>query len=235
MEIKAVLFDLDGTLLPMDQEQFTKAYFKLLAARLAARGYEPGKLVESIWAGVTAMVKNDGRCTNEEAFWQVFVQIYGIKSYGDKPYIDAFYAEEFNQVQAVCGYEPEAGEVINLVKEKGKMAVLATNPIFPAVATGNRIRWAGLDPMDFAMVTTYENSSYCKPNLNYYKEILNQIGCMPEECLMIGNDVDEDMVTETLGMKVFLLTDCLINKSNTDISRYPHGGFQELKAFLNTI
>ena len=30
MKLKAVLFDLDVTLLPMDQNAFTKGYFKLL-------------------------------------------------------------------------------------------------------------------------------------------------------------------------------------------------------------
>ena len=58
------------------------------------------------------------------------------------------------------------------------------------------------------------------------------IGESAENCLMVGNDVVEDMIAESLGMKVFLLSDCIINKHNADISRYPHGGFDELKAFL---
>ena len=110
--------------------------------------------------------------------------------------------------------------------------VLATNPLFPQMATVNRIRWAGMSPEDFCLVTTYENSHYCKPNPKYYMEILEKIGCQPEECIMVGNDVTEDMMTKEMGMKVFLLTDCLINKENKDISKYPHGSFQELREFL---
>ena len=45
-------------------------------------------------------------------------------------------------------------------------------------------------------------------------------------------DVKEDMVAATLGMQVFLLTDCLIYTENADISQYPHGGFPELIEFL---
>ena len=71
MIIKAVLFDLDGTLLPMDQEEFIKAYFGLLAKRLAPLGYEADKLYQVLWYGVAAMVKNDGSCVNEDAFWKV--------------------------------------------------------------------------------------------------------------------------------------------------------------------
>ena len=96
MELTTVLFDLDGTLLPIDQEVFTRTYFKLLAAKLAPLGYEPGKLVDSIWAGTAAMVKNDGSCLNEEAFWQVFAGIYGQEALKDRGVIDSFYTQEFN-------------------------------------------------------------------------------------------------------------------------------------------
>ena len=77
--ITTVLFDLDGTLLPMDNDAFTKGYFKLLAAKLAPHGYEPRQLVDAIWAGTAAMVQNDGRETNEAAFWKRFAGIYGDK------------------------------------------------------------------------------------------------------------------------------------------------------------
>lgn len=235
MGIKAVLFDLDGTLLPMDQDEFVKAYFKLLTARLATIGYDPKQFGECLWKGVGAMVKNDGSRTNEEAFWAVFTAMFGEESMKDKPFVDEFYRNEFNQVQAVCGFNPLAKEIVEEVKASGKMAVLATNPLFPPAATENRMRWAGLSPEDFALYTTYDNSRYCKPNVNYYLEVLDKIGCKPEECLMVGNDVDDDMVVESLGMKTFLLTDCLINKNEVDISKYPKGGFEELRAYIKAL
>ena len=235
MSIKVVLFDLDGTLLPMDQEVFVKAYFKLLATKMEPLGYEPGKLVETVWAGTMAMVKNDGSRINEDRFWAVFEKVYGPQSLQDKPKLDAFYSEEFHRVKDVCGFNSGAREIIDLVKASGRQAVLATNPIFPAVATKARMSWAGLVPDDFTLFTTYENSSYCKPNPKYYAEILEKIGCTPEECIMVGNDVTEDMVAGTMGMQVFLLTDCLINKEEKDILIYPHGGYAELRNFLTQI
>lgn len=234
MKINAILFDLDGTLLPMDQDVFIKTYFKLLAGKLAPYGYEPQKLLDSIWASVGAMVKNDGKGTNETAFWNMFTSIYGEKSLEDKPVFECFYAEDFDKVQASCGYTPAAKEIIEFLHNKGLMLVLATNPLFPAVATRKRIKWAGLSPEDFTLYTTYENAGFCKPNPKYYQEILEKIGCQPEECVMIGNDVAEDMVAETLGMNVFLLTDCLINKTGVDITQYPHGSFPELKEYLSS-
>ncbi|MBO5160347.1 MAG: HAD family hydrolase [Lachnospiraceae bacterium] len=233
MEIKAVLFDLDGTLLPMDQDEFVKAYFGLLAKKLAPLGYEAEKLIKVLWIGVGAMVKNEGSGTNEEAFWKVFTSSYGEESLKDKPFIDSFYREEFNQVQAVCGFDKAAKEIVELVKEKGKLPVLATNPLFPHIATENRMRWAGLQPEMFAAYTTYEDCHFCKPNPKYYEELLQKLDLKPEECIMVGNDFDEDIVpTEKLGMQVFLLTDCMINKNNADISKYPHGDFEALRRYL---
>lgn len=235
MRIKAVLFDLDGTLLPMDQDAFTKLYFKLLAGKLACRGYDAAQLVNAIWTGTAAMVKNDGSCSNEEAFWKVFCGIFGKKACDDIPCFDAFYKNEFAGAKAACGFNQHAAEVVSLVKSLGLRAILATNPLFPAVATENRAAWAGLNHNDFELYTTYENSCHCKPNLDYYRDILAETGLKAEECLMVGNDVGEDMITRELGMQVFLLTDCLINKSDKDISVYPHGSFDELIRFIRCL
>lgn len=233
--IKAILFDLDGTFLPMDQDLFVKSYFKLLAVKLAPYGYEPKQLIDAIWSGTAAMVKNDGTCRNEDAFWKLFTGIYGNQALEHLPVFEDFYANEFQQVQSVCGYNPQASEVIALVKEKGFRTALATNPIFPAIATESRIRWAGLSHTDFELYTTCENSRFCKPNLDYYRDILSQMDLRPEECVMVGNDVAEDMVARELGMQVFLLTDCLLNKHNEDISQFPHGGYPELLEYIRAL
>lgn len=230
--ITAVLFDLDGTLLPMDNAVFTKGYFQLLAARLAPMGYEPQKLVDAVWAGTAAMVGNDGSQTNEQAFWKRFSEICGEKVLQDLPVFEDFYATDFQNAKAFCGFNPKAAETVHFVKEAGLRTILATNPIFPSIATESRIRWAGLKPEDFELYTTYENIGFCKPNPAYYQEILNRLHLAPEECLMVGNDVTEDMAAQTIGMKVFLLTDCIINKNGQDISVYPNGSFDTLLNFL---
>ena len=235
MELKAVLFDLDGTLLPMDQDLFMKYYFGSLAAKLVPHGYDKDTLVNNVWAGTKAMVMNNGSKTNEEAFWDTFCTLVGKDCRPDMPIFDSFYRNEFAAAKNACQPTPAAKEVIDLIKASGKRLILATNPLFPSIATENRINWAGLAKEDFELITTYENSSYCKPNPKYYVEILEKTGLAPEECLMVGNDVTEDMIAETLGMKVFLLTDCIINKENKDISVYPHGGFEELIDYLKKI
>lgn len=235
MSVKNIFFDLDGTLLPMDQDRFVEAYTTRLAAYVVPYGYDPELLVKALWRGTGAMVKNNGTRTNENAFWEVFSALVGKDARADLAIFDQFYQTDFQQVQNVCGFTPRAAETIGLLKEKGFRLILATNPLFPAAATMSRIRWAGLSPDDFVYCTTYENSTCCKPNIAYYEEILGKTGCKAEECVMVGNDVDEDMVAQQLGMQGFLLTDCLINRSQSDIARWPHGGFDELQQWLKNL
>ena len=235
MKITTVLFDLDGTLLPMDQNVFIKAYFGGLARRLAPFGYDPQKLIDSIWQGTAAMVKNNGDVTNEERFWQGFEDAYGKPARQDEELFAAFYREDFDKVRTSCGYTPAAREIVDTVKACGLRAALATNPIFPAMATERRIAWAGLSPSDFELITTYENSRHCKPNPDYYRDVMQALGVKPEECLMVGNDVGEDMIAETLGARVFLLTNDLINSKNADISVYPNGSYADLIDFIKNL
>ncbi len=233
--IKAVLFDLDGTLLPMDQDSFVKVYFSELSKKLAPYGYDPELMIKAIWTGTGAMIQNDGSISNEEAFWKTFQTFFDKDVRADEPIFNEFYEKEFVKAKTCCGYNEKAKDLVETCKNRGYRVILATNPIFPAVATRQRISWAGLKPEDFALFTTYENSSYCKPNLKYYQEILSKQNLLPEECVMIGNDVSEDMIAKQLGMKVFLLKDCLLNKEAKDISEYPNGSFEEAIEFIHSL
>ena len=233
--MRTILFDLDGTLLPMDQDTFVRAYLGLLARKMAPLGYDPRKMVETVYAGTGAMIRNDGTSLNETVFWHVFCGVFGEQARKDEPHFDAFYRNEFQQVKDACGFDSRAAGLIKDLKRKGYRLVLATNPLFPAVATQSRIRWAGVHGEDFEWVTTYETSSFCKPNLKYYEEILDRLHLDPAHCLMGGNDVGEDMIAGRLGMKTFLLTDCLINRTGEDIGKYPHGSFEALEAYIGSL
>lgn len=233
--IKAVLFDLDGTLLPMDQDQFVKGYISSMAAYLLPHGYDPKALIQALSLGTEAMYKNDGSKTNEECFWDAFNQIFQRDCRKDMDVFEEYYRTGFQKVQGECGFSPEAAAVIQVVKEKGLRPVLATNPLFPAIATCSRVRWAGLQPEDFSHITTYENAHFCKPSPAYYQEILDVLGLSPDECLMVGNDAAEDLAAMELGISCFLLTDCLINRNGRDVSDIPQGSFAQLIAFLEKL
>ena len=229
---KAVLFDLDGTLLPMKQDEFVRYYFSLLAERFQPLGYDTKEFHGTIWKGIAAEAGNDGSRTNEEVFWDVFASVFGEESRSAASVFEDFYRNEFQKVKGVCQPSPLADEIVKMLKAKGCKVVLATNPIFPRIATESRTRWAGLDIDDFDICTTMENSRLAKPNPEYYRHLLELIDVRPEDCLMVGNDVEEDMVASELGMKVFLITYDVISRTGKDIGTYPQGDLKALKEYL---
>lgn len=238
MDKKVILFDLDGTLLPQDQDKFIEAYFSLLVKKIislnlpSSAAQDAQSLAKAVWAGTYAMMKNDGSYTNEERFFSAFSTIVGVDMLPMKCEFDKFYKNEFQKVAAACGKNPLVREAIDYLKGKECRIAVATNPLFPLIANEQRLEWAGLSLNDFEYCTCYENSSYCKPNLEYYKNIINELGVCAEECLMVGNDVKEDMVARELGMDVFLIIDCIINPENKDINEYPHGSWQDFLKYI---
>lgn len=214
-EIKAVLFDLDGTLLPMDQAYFAKEYFKGVSAYMAPYGIAPQQMIELTLKGSEAMVRNDGSRRNEEIFWDAFFEGLGEKREGLEQIAAGFYCDGFKSLRSATESNPHARDIIDAAHQNGKKVVLATNPVFPMTAQLERISWVGLSESDFDLVTSYENSHYCKPNPDYYHEICEKIGVAPENCLMVGNDEREDMkAASEAGLNCFLVTDCRIMSSH---------------------
>ncbi len=201
----------------MNQDEFVTFYMPLLAKKYISEGisFDPKAFIASVWKGYGAMVNNDGSCTNREAFWQYMDELLPTDSENSERIALDFYANEFNQAIAVTQPNSLSDKVVKKAKEKGICTYLATNPVFPKVATMNRIKWAGLDAEDFELITTYEDNCYCKPNVDYYRTILEQFHLRPEECLMVGNDVEEDLAIRKLGVKTFLVTDTKENKKGS--------------------
>lgn len=231
--ITTVMFDLDGTLLPFKQEDFVKAYFGELCKKLAPLGYEPKHTVDSIWAGTRAMIKNDGSKLNSDVFWDVFYSMNeGMPD--AKPLCDEFYTNEFNRARSILQYEVDRRPVIEALKSKGLRIILATNPMFPRDGMVSRMGWAGLAPEDFEYVTDYENSRFCKPDPRYFLEITEKLGVAPEECVMIGNSVPEDMqAASKAGFRsVFLLPEFIENPQNEDYSEFPQGTMDDAVEYI---
>ena len=213
---KVFLFDLDSTLLQMDQDKFLEGYFKLVAAKAAKLKYDPKTFMDNFQKGAYLMVKNNGSITNEEAFWNVMAS-----SYNDidilKNIFEAFYQNEFKELKKIVTVTDIPNKIIKTLKEKGYQIILATNPLFPKICTYERIDWAGLDPLDFLDITTYETSTYSKPNRKYYEEVLNRNNINPADCIMVGNDLDDDFSDLPDGIDKILITDHLINANNRKI------------------
>lgn len=234
--LQAILFDLDGTLLPMDNDRFTQVYFQLLARTAVRWGYTDSKLlIKAVWAGVEAMVKNQGQTSNYDAFWRTFGTVMGEDSLKDIPKFSTFYDNEFNQAVSAVFPTPLARQAVDIAHEKAERVILATNPIFPRNGDVTRMAWLGLEMEDFDLVTDYANSRHCKPNPAYYRDILEQFQLDPSQCLMVGNDVQEDMeAAGAAGIPSYLVSDFLINRKNIPIS-CPCGSFEEMLDYLRAL
>lgn len=233
--LQAILYDLDGTLLPMDNDHFTKVYLSMLAKAAMPWGYDPDALIQAMWVGVKAMVTNDGSVLNQKAFWSTFSKAIGKDAGQDEDKFNDFYTKSFMDAKAATGEAPLARKVVELSHQKAEHVILATNPVFPTVADESRLSWIGLNMEDFDLVTDYCNSSYCKPNPAYYRSILDQFHLDPAQCLMVGNNVTEDwQAASAVGIPCYLLTDCIINQENLPIT-CPHGSYEDLVAYLEQL
>lgn len=228
-----VLFDLDGTLLPMDMKEFETAYFRGLCRAFSE--YPPEDLVRWVWAGTKAMVLNDGSQTNREAFAEAFARESGVDYYENEERFLDYYRTVFQECRDVCHITGVSEAIVETLRRKGYTVAIATNPIFPEVATFSRLRWLGLDPESFPLVTTFDNSVHAKPNPDYYRDVCGALGAEPTDCIMIGNDVLEDGCAAKLGMEVFLVRDFLLNTKSLPTDGFAMGSLKDVLSWAEAL
>lgn len=228
--MKYVLFDLDGTLLPLDTEHFVQEYLKLLSQTMKD-DFEPSHFISRILKATEAMILNLEDKTNEEVFIEYFFTDNENVEMTIKKF-EIFYMNEFKKLKIHSKPNPYVQDILKYLKSKKIDVVIATNPIFPLIAIEERIRWIGIDSFDFKLITSYENMKFCKPQLQYYQQILDEINANPGDCLMVGNDIQEDIIASKLGMKTFLVEDYLIDNKRYYFEPTYKGSFLDLKNFI---
>ncbi|NPV70459.1 MAG: HAD family hydrolase [Firmicutes bacterium] len=144
------------------------------------------------------------------------------------PVFQEFYAADFPRLRRHSNPDPLAARVVQAAVDAGMRTVLATNPLYPRAAIVERLEWAGISPDLFDLITTYEHMHFCKPRPEYYREICSIIGCEPHECLMVGNDVDEDLVAAGAGMKTFLVNTAVRNRNSVQYVADYEGSLADL-------
>jgi FMN phosphatase YigB (HAD superfamily) len=233
---KAILFDLDATLLNINMDYFLRQYFKkmtVMARDFGIANYE--QLSRQVFESTGVMIADcNPATTNEDAFMSHFLAS-GYFDEADKmrDFFEYFYEEGFPQLKEYCRPFPGIPEMMEKIVKNHKV-VIATNAVFPMKALKDRIAWANLGHLDFELITSYEIMHFCKPHVQYYQEIADRIDVNPQDCLMVGNDMGEDLIAQKLGMKTFLVKDMLIEK---DVPYRPdwQGRLQDLFAFMETL
>ena len=207
--INTILFDLDGTLLPMDVDGFSNSYMYEIEKHFS-EDTNPKSLIKYIWESTKAMVENTGLNTNETVFWKSFHALSENKLLDINDKFEEFYETRFPNLKSSTSKDENMIKSVYKLKEMGYTVVVATNPIFPEKAIHQRVEWAGFNINDFVYISSFEKNHYCKPQIEYYKEILSSIDKTPDECMMVGNDMKEDLVAGNLGLKTWLVTNSLI-------------------------
>jgi FMN phosphatase YigB (HAD superfamily) len=229
-----ILFDLDGTLLPLDMERFIQLYFEEMGHYFADL-IEPRQLTHKIWAATNYMVASTDSRTNEN----VFMEHFGSLIEGDlaiyQERFNAYYEAGFLKTRDASTTNPAIGAAVKLLKAKGYDLMVATNPIFPELAIHHRIRWAGFTPEDFSYISSYEHNHFCKPQPHFYREVLQETGKRPEQCLMVGNDAQEDLVAAETGIQTYLITDYLIDRSNGAFNANYQGTYRDFLLFARQL
>ena len=207
--IRAVLFDLDDTLLRLNLTAFIARYVAGAARLLGeAARMSPAALglpyVRSFLT-IDAQDRQDS-LTNEQLFNQTFLSASGIPL--DDPAITDlvdYYERELvpGFAGGIVAARPVEGarEAIDAVWSSGLVCARATNPTFSLACDRARMEWAGVHEDDFALISTFSNSTRCKPSVRYYQEFANQLGVRLEECLMVGNDARRDIVRPDCGLR----------------------------------
>ncbi|MDH6366396.1 MULTISPECIES: HAD family hydrolase [unclassified Breznakia] len=212
--MNTILFDLDGTLLSMDLDEFIKQYFGQIKRKFADSTYDADLLIKAIWAGTEAMTTNDGSQTNAEIFWQTFEQVSSIPASEIESTFEDFYTTDFQNIESVVTQNADIVEAIEVLKQKGYKMIAATNPLFPKIASESRLRWSGVDADAFLEVTTFEDYHYCKPNPAYFTEVLEKHQIDKADVMMVGNDAQEDGAILKLDIPLYLINDHLIDRKN---------------------
>lgn len=202
--IKAILLDLDDTLLNTNMERFLPQYFEALGNRL--NHFLPAKeLIPLVLKSTGKMINNTNPDqTNQQVFESYFFAQLKQPIPAVKEAIKDFYEDEFPKLKKYTTKIPVAADFVAMLLNRGYKIVLATNPLFPLRAIEHRMQWAGLDHVKFNLITAYENSHYCKPNPLYYQEILDKLEIEARETIMIGDDFENDILpARAVGIYTF--------------------------------
>jgi FMN phosphatase YigB (HAD superfamily) len=228
--IKNILFDLDGTLLPMDNNKFMKLYFRGLMQVFPE--IDPQTLYMTVMEGTKAMVEDSSDLTNLEVFANSFTSKIKMNPEEVMGRFFKYYETDFFKVKDATWVSTNMVQAVKTLKEKGYSLYIATNPVFPLVANKERITWANLNINDFEYVSSLERNHYCKPNIKFFEEFIGTNELNPHECMMVGNDTYEDMVITRLNVKTYLITDCQIDDNDFRFKSDYQGSSEDFLAFV---
>ena len=187
-------------------DHFIPKYLEALGLKMKHL-MDPKKLIDLVLESTYMMIENqDAKLSNEEVFYNHFYPRTNFSRLEFQPLIEEFYEIDFPKLRKFTNPIPIVSRSIRAICDHRYKIAIATNPLFPARAIHHRIDWAGLSDIDFDLITTYENSHFCKPNPKYYSEIIGKLAVMPDEAIMIGDDYKNDIIpAQSIGLDTYYI------------------------------
>lgn len=232
--VRAVLFDLDGTLLDVDMSRFIPVYLERLAGHFSDL-VAPERFARTMRRLISALLEADDGRLNALVVAEVLERRLGIDPLVGAVRFRNFYVQSLAGLQSLVTPLPQAQELLLTCLERGMQVVIATNPVFPREVVAARLEWAGIGALPYALVTSLENSHYCKPHPGYFRQVLAEIGLSAAEVVMVGNDTEHDLAARKVGIPTFLVDPWLIERNGPHYSCDWRGDHTQLGIFLETL
>lgn len=203
--VNTLLLDLDGTLCTMDKVRFMKRYMTDMAEHfkdiIPVDSFAPHIMKSSAFASSHPSPNYSWG----EVFINHFAEGFGLKANGMLGRFMDFFVKDFPQYCSMVTPHPLTAKLLQITAEKGYKLACASNCLMPKIAIEERMRCCGIDPARFDFIPGMEYMHHSKPNPLFFQEIADNLGVEPGDCLVVGNDMDEDMCAADIGMKTFFI------------------------------
>src|SRR5690349_18355284 len=228
-----ILLDLDDTLLNTNLEAFIPAYFQALAKDLAPH-IAPDLIFRALLSGTGLMNESrDFSQTLEEVFANDFYPQLNVPKGELNDAIENFYDNVFPTLSGLTTQNPKAKQFVDWAFSQGYRIAIATDPLLPRKATYHRLRWAGFEPEQFELITSYEHFHFSKSHPAYYAEVLGRLGWPEGPVIMVGNDMQRDIIpAKKLGLATFHIDEGAASSSGPEADF--HGSLQDLRTEIES-
>ncbi|NOH02587.1 MAG: HAD hydrolase-like protein [Chloroflexi bacterium] len=228
-----LLLDLDDTLLDTNLQAFVPAYFQALAKDLAPH-VDPGLMMRALVFGTNLMNQSeDFTQTLSQVFDSAFYPQVNRTKEGLSPVIENFYDNIFPTLRGLTASRPDAKAFVEWAFSQGYRVAIATDPLLPRKATHHRLRWVGFEPEQFELVTTFEDFHFSKTHAAYYAEVLGRLGWTDDPVLMVGNDLERDILpAKKLGLAAFHVDGG--SASSSELEAGARGTLPDLRRWLES-
>lgn len=201
--IQAIIFDIEGTFTNLDKAKFMQNYLGILAPRFAHL-LSPDKFSKQLLKSLDTILKDPRpEQTVMQTFFEDFSKATGQSMQTLKPIFDEFYASDFPALRCLVNPDPQGVKAVEIAIQQGFLTAIVSNALMPITAIKEQVRWAGLTPEHFKVITSLETLHYFKSQLSFFREIAEVLGVRPESCLWVSKHI-KDRICQDIGMKMYL-------------------------------